>query len=141
MKTIWIYDAGNGKTIEFPTADAAQEWFAVNDPEGVAFEHPVPDPDANEAYEVVPMKPAARSARRLVDRHQERNCGPALFGAPEGRGRTLRHRPGAPRRDPRREKAFRKIALSATILPAELASIRELRSVSAEKCGRARMRN
>ena len=57
MKTIWIYDAGNGKTIEFPTADAAQEWFAVNDPEGVAFEHPVPDPDANEAYEVVPMKP------------------------------------------------------------------------------------
>jgi hypothetical protein len=58
MKTVWLYDAGHGKTIEFPTADAAQEWFAVNDPEGVAFEHPAPDQDdTNEAYDVVPMKP------------------------------------------------------------------------------------
>ena len=43
--------------------------------------------------------------------------------------------PGAPSGDPRREKAFRKIALSATILQAELASFRESRSVSAEKRG------
>ena len=55
MKTVWVDDAGNGKTIEFPTADAAREWFAVNDPKGVAFEHPAPDADPNEAYEVVPM--------------------------------------------------------------------------------------
>ena len=56
-KTVWIYDAGNGKTIEFETADKARAWFEINDPEGVAFEHPSPDSDPNEAYEVVPMKP------------------------------------------------------------------------------------
>ena len=55
VKTVWVDDAGNGKTIEFPTADAVREWFAVNDPKGVAFEHPAPDADPNEAYEVVPM--------------------------------------------------------------------------------------
>ena len=33
---------------------------AVNDPEGVAFEHPAPDQDdPNEAYDVVPMKSVA----------------------------------------------------------------------------------
>jgi hypothetical protein len=56
MKTVWVYDAGNGKTIEFP-ADKARERVAVNDPEGVVFEHPAPDPDPNEAYDAVPMKP------------------------------------------------------------------------------------
>ena len=48
VKTVWVDDACNGKTIEFPTADAAREWFAVNDPKGVAFEHPAPDADPNE---------------------------------------------------------------------------------------------
>jgi hypothetical protein len=56
MKTIWVYDAGHGKTIEFDTADEARAWFKIHDPEGVAFEQPAPDPDPNEAYEVVPMK-------------------------------------------------------------------------------------
>jgi len=56
QKTVWFYDAGAGKSIEFPTEDAAREWMAANDPEDVAFEHPAPDPDPEEAYEVVPMK-------------------------------------------------------------------------------------
>jgi len=59
-KTSWFYDAGAGKTIEFPTADAAREWMAVNDPEGVAFENAVPDLDPNEAYEIVPTDPHPR---------------------------------------------------------------------------------
>jgi hypothetical protein len=45
MKTVWIYDAGGGKTIEFDTADDARVWFEIHDPEGVAFEHPASDPD------------------------------------------------------------------------------------------------
>ena len=62
---------------------------AVNDPEGVAFEHPAPDQDdPNEAYDVVPMKSVAHGpAWRLVDRHQEWHSRPALFGGPEGRER------------------------------------------------------
>ena len=71
-KTVWIYDAGNGKTIEFETADEARAWFEINDPEGVAFEHPAPDPDPKEAYEIVPMKPEPHgppgaAAKRAAD--------------------------------------------------------------------------
>ena len=45
--TVWIYTDTNkpeGDTERlkvFATADAANEWFAVNDPEGVAFEYEV----------------------------------------------------------------------------------------------------
>jgi hypothetical protein len=39
--TVWIYEAGRGSMKVFASQDAAEEWFAENDPEGVAFEHPV----------------------------------------------------------------------------------------------------
>ena len=55
MKTVWIYvntsqQVGDPDHLKvFENADAAEAWFAENDPEGVAFE-----------YEVLEMKEAAR---------------------------------------------------------------------------------
>lgn len=40
MRTVWIYQNGD-KLKVFATSDAANEWFEVHDPEGVAFEHEV----------------------------------------------------------------------------------------------------
>ena len=78
MKKVWVYDAGNGRTIKFETADEAREWFDINNPEVVAFEQLARGPDdPNEAYEVVPIK-------------QEPHV-----------------RPGAPSRDPRPEESAR----------------------------------
>lgn len=54
MKTVWVYidtskmigDPDHVKA--FATIEAAEAWFAQNDPEGVAFEYPLiekePDP-------------------------------------------------------------------------------------------------
>jgi hypothetical protein len=39
--SVWIYEAGRDNMKVFATAEAAQEWFDKNDPEGVAFEYPV----------------------------------------------------------------------------------------------------
>jgi hypothetical protein len=39
MKAVWIYTVKRLRV--FATADAANEWFKVNDPEGVAFEYDV----------------------------------------------------------------------------------------------------
>jgi hypothetical protein len=50
------------------------------------------NPDPNEAYDVVPMK---------VEPHG------STFAKPQGRGRTLRHRPGAPR-SAAKKKAYEK---------------------------------
>ena len=52
MKTVWIYvdtckqvgDAEHAKV--FATTNAAEAWFAENDPEGVAFEYEVIEPPA-----------------------------------------------------------------------------------------------
>jgi hypothetical protein len=50
---VWIYvDArykvGDENHLEvFTTADAARDWFAKHDPEGVAFEYPVMKEPAN----------------------------------------------------------------------------------------------
>ncbi len=42
MKTVWIYE---GKELKvFATEEAAREWLDKNDPEGVAFEHPLEGP-------------------------------------------------------------------------------------------------
>lgn len=38
--TVWIYDQGEELKV-FATAEAAETWFAANDPEGVAFEYEV----------------------------------------------------------------------------------------------------
>ncbi|MHC2251467.1 hypothetical protein ACVILK_001159 [Bradyrhizobium embrapense] len=47
MKTVWIY-VDTGKPVGdpehlkvFADEDAAEAWFKVNDPEGVAFEYPI----------------------------------------------------------------------------------------------------
>lgn len=39
--TVWIYEAGREAMRVFATRSAAEKWIAENDPEGVAFEHPV----------------------------------------------------------------------------------------------------
>jgi len=47
MTTVWIYtdtgkDVGDVDHLKvFATPEAADEWFAENDPEGVAFGYPV----------------------------------------------------------------------------------------------------
>jgi hypothetical protein len=47
MKTVWIYintatQVGDEDHVKvFATEDAADRWFAENDPEGVAFEYPI----------------------------------------------------------------------------------------------------
>jgi hypothetical protein len=47
MKTVWIYvetskDVGDVDHLKvFANEDAAEKWFAENDPESVAFEYPV----------------------------------------------------------------------------------------------------
>ena len=38
--TVWIYDQGEELKV-FATAEAAETWFADNDPEGVALEYPI----------------------------------------------------------------------------------------------------
>ncbi|RZN21949.1 hypothetical protein [Bradyrhizobium sp. Leo121] len=41
-KTVWIYD--NGEIFKrFDSEDEAQAWFAIHDPEGVAFKHELSD--------------------------------------------------------------------------------------------------
>jgi hypothetical protein len=50
MKTVWIYfytskQVGDHEHLKvFANADAAEAWFAENDPEGVAFEYEVIGP-------------------------------------------------------------------------------------------------
>ena len=39
--TVWIYEAGRENMKVFASEEAAQNWTAENDPEGVAFEYPV----------------------------------------------------------------------------------------------------
>ena len=52
MKTVWIYfdtskQVGDHEHLKvFANADAAEAWFAENDPEGVAFEYEVTGPPA-----------------------------------------------------------------------------------------------
>ena len=52
MKTVWIYvdtskQVGDAEHIKvFASADAAEAWFAENEPEGVAFEYEVVEPPA-----------------------------------------------------------------------------------------------
>lgn len=47
MKTVWIYvdtskEVGDPEHLKvFASEDAAERWFAENDPEGVAFEYDV----------------------------------------------------------------------------------------------------
>jgi hypothetical protein len=47
MKTVWIYvDTSKGSRRRrppqfFANEQAAEKWFAENDPEGVAFEYPI----------------------------------------------------------------------------------------------------
>jgi hypothetical protein len=47
MKTVWIYvetskDVGDVDHLKvFANEEAAEKWFAENDPESVAFEYPV----------------------------------------------------------------------------------------------------
>jgi hypothetical protein len=47
MKTVWVYvdtsrDVGHVAHLKiFANEDAAEKWFAENDPEGVAFEYVV----------------------------------------------------------------------------------------------------
>jgi hypothetical protein len=53
MKTAWIYvntnkDVGDVSHLKvFADEDAAEKWFAENDPEGVAFEYPSKDRKLN----------------------------------------------------------------------------------------------
>lgn len=41
MKSVWIYEIGRDNMKIFATEQAAKDWFAIHDPEGVAFEYPV----------------------------------------------------------------------------------------------------
>jgi hypothetical protein len=47
MKTVWVYintsrEVGDENHLKvFATEDAAERWFAENDPEGVAFEYSI----------------------------------------------------------------------------------------------------
>jgi hypothetical protein len=63
MRTVWIYvdtneevgDPGHLKV--FANADAADEWFKHNDPEGVAFEYEVEGYPSGMAGTLAPWAP------------------------------------------------------------------------------------